>query len=204
MWRRSNEGFREELTRNPARPKFSKPWIMTLPRDTFLALRSVLFVFLIPGTVAGYLPIQILQSTFEKTAPKLAVSSALAGCIVLLGASVLLRCVWDFFSIGRGTLAPFDPPRRLVVSGLYRVTRNPMYNGVLAVVAGEAWLFGSRSLWIYAAAVFAMFHVMVIAYEEPTLDSSFGESFRIYKRAVPRWGFTTHPFPPSGTESVRR
>lgn len=171
---------------------------MTFRHDTFLAFRSVLFVFLIPGMVAGYLPIRIVQSTVHKTAPRVSMSTALAAGLVLFGASVLLRCVWDFFSVGRGTLAPFDPPRRLVISGLYRITRNPMYNGVLAVLVGEAWLFASRSLWMYAAIVFAMFHVMVVAYEEPTLEASFGESFRAYKRAVPRWGFTTDPFPASG------
>jgi len=105
--------------------------------------------------------------------------------------------VWDFFGAGRGTLAPFDPPRHLVVSGLYRFTRNPMYNGVALLLIGEAWLFQSLALWKYAALVFVMFNVMVMAYEEPTLESQFGESFRIYKRAVPRWGFTTRAFPES-------
>ena len=126
--------------------------------------------------------------------------STLAVCLIGIGTSVLLRCVWDFFAAGRGTLAPFDPPRKLVVSGLYRFTRNPMYNGVVCVLIGEAWLFHDGSLWKYTAMVFGMFHLMVTVYEEPTLESQFGEGFRTYKRAVPRWGFTTRPFALRGSK----
>lgn len=162
-----------------------------------LAFRSILFVFLIPGTVTGYIPFLILQSSVNPLRPRASIGSGLAVGLIVLGASVLLRCVWDFFAAGRGTLAPFDPPRHLVVSGLYRFTRNPMYNGVMLVLVGEGWLFQSPALWKYAALVFVMFNVMVIVYEEPTLESQFGESFRVYKRAVPRWGFTTHSFPDS-------
>jgi len=162
--------------------------------QAFLAFRSILFVFLIPGTVAGYLPFLILKSSAGDNRPNVSLGSSLAVCLIALGGFVLLRCVWDFFAAGRGTLAPFDPPRLLVVRGLYRFTRNPMYNGVASVLVGEAWLFHSTSLWKYAALVFVMFHLFVIVYEEPTLESQFGESFRTYKRAVPRWGFTMRPF----------
>ena len=163
-------------------------------REAFLAFRSILFVFLIPGSVAGYIPFLILQSSTASIHPRPSIGSSLAACLILLGASVLLRCVWDFFAAGRGTLAPFDPPRKLVVRGLYRFTRNPMYNGVVSVLIGEAWLFHSAALWKYAAVVFILFHLTVMVYEEPTLESTFGDSFRIYKRRVPRWGFTIRPF----------
>jgi len=159
-----------------------------------LAFRSILFVFLIPGTVAGYIPFLILQSSVNQFRPGMSISGSLAAGLIVLGASVLLRCVWDFFTAGRGTLAPFDPPRYLVVRGLYRFTRNPMYNGVMLLLMGEAWLFRSIALWKYAALVFVLFNAMVMAYEEPTLESQFGESFRMYKRAVPRWGFASRPF----------
>jgi len=151
-------------------------------------------VVLIPGTVAGYIPMLILQSSGRELPGEFSIADVLAACLIVLGAAVLFRCVWDFFSAGRGTLAPFDPPRMLVVRGLYRFTRNPMYNGVLLVLIGEAWVFRSTTLWKYAALIFVMFHVTVIAYEEPTLESQFGASFRTYKRAVPRWGFTARPF----------
>jgi protein-S-isoprenylcysteine O-methyltransferase Ste14 len=161
---------------------------------TFLALRSLLFVFLIPGVVAGYIPLRILQSSTRRFVPALSVSSVLAGCLIGVGAAVLLRCVWDFFAAGRGTLAPIDPPQLLVVRGLYRFTRNPMYNGVLAVILGEAWLFHSTALLRYAALMFIIFHLTVVIYEERTLASRFGESYRAYRRAVPRWGFTVRSF----------
>jgi protein-S-isoprenylcysteine O-methyltransferase Ste14 len=174
---------------------------MTSRFRPFLAFRSILFVFLIPGTVAGYIPFLILQSSADDIRPRGPIGSGVAACLMVLGASVLLRCVWDFFAAGQGTLAPFDPPRKLVVRGLYRFTRNPMYNGVVCLLIGEAWLFHSSSLWKYAALVFVMFHVVVTVYEEPTLESQFGESFRRYKRAVPRWGFTMRAFRVSG-ESI--
>jgi protein-S-isoprenylcysteine O-methyltransferase Ste14 len=155
---------------------------------TFLALRSLLFVFLIPGVVAGYIPLRILQASPRRIVPGLSVSSVLAGCLIGLGAVVLLRCVWDFFAAGRGTLAPIDPPRLLVVQGLYRFTRNPMYNGVLAVILGEAWLFHSTALLRYAALMFLIFHLTVVLYEEPALASRFGELSRLSSRG-PALGF---------------
>jgi protein-S-isoprenylcysteine O-methyltransferase Ste14 len=164
----------------------------------FLALRSLAVVVLFPGTVAGYVPVRILAATSHLVRPELSAVTLLAACLALCGASVLLRCVWDFFAEGKGTLAPFDPPRRLVVGGLYRFTRNPMYNGVLAVLAGEASLFRSMALLKYATLVFVLFHVFVVGYEEPALESQFGESYRNYRRMVPRWGFTLRPF--TGTD----
>jgi protein-S-isoprenylcysteine O-methyltransferase Ste14 len=163
----------------------------------FLAVRSVFFVILIPGTVVGYIPIQILRNSGQAIIPAWSASSLPAWGLFLAGVSVLLRCVWDFFSAGRGTLAPFDPPRLLVVRGLYRYTRNPMYNGVLAAIAGEAWLYRSIALVQYVAMMFVLFHLVVAIYEEPALDAQFGESYRAYRRAVPRWGFTRRAFPTS-------
>jgi protein-S-isoprenylcysteine O-methyltransferase Ste14 len=160
----------------------------------FLAVRSLLFVVLIPGTVVGYIPTMILRNSGQPLIPAWSVHSLPALGVFLAGVSVLLRCVWDFFSAGRGTLAPFDPPRLLVVRGLYRYTRNPMYNGVLAALLGEAWLYHSVALFEYAAMMFVLFHVVVLIYEEPILEAQFGGSYRTYRRAVPRWGFTIRPY----------
>ena len=159
-----------------------------------LALRAIFFVLLLPGTVAGYVPFLILSAADPVRVPEPSLSSAGASILAIAGAAVLLRCVWDFFARGRGTLAPIDPPRVLVVSGLYRFTRNPMYNGVLALIVGEAWLFASMALLQYALLVFVLFHLFVVVYEEPVLTSQFGDAYRAYRRAVPRWGFTTRPF----------
>ena len=159
-----------------------------------LALRALFFVLLLPGTVAGYIPFSILRAANRLRVPDLGLASVGAALLATIGALVLLRCVWDFFATGKGTLAPIDPPRFLVVRGLYRFTRNPMYNGVIALILGEAWLFRSVSLVTYALVVLVFFHLFVVLYEEPILESQFAEAYRVYRRAVPRWGFTTRPF----------
>jgi protein-S-isoprenylcysteine O-methyltransferase Ste14 len=110
---------------------------------------------------------------------------ALAPCG--LGAAILLKCAWDFAVVGLGTPAPIDPPKSLVVSGLYRFVRNPMYVGVALVLFSEALLFSSPRLLDYALLVGTGFFLFVIAYEEPTLRKKFGASYQTYCRAVPRW-----------------
>lgn len=160
----------------------------------FLALRALFFVLLLPGTVAGYIPFSILRAGDLLRVPDLGLASVCAAVLAVTGALVLLRCVWDFFAAGKGTLAPIDPPRFLVVRGPYRFTRNPMYNGVIALILGQAWLFRSIGLAEYALLVFVSFHLFVVVYEEPTLESRSGDAYRDYRRAVPRWGFTIRPF----------
>ena len=145
---------------------------------------------LIPGTVAVYIPSRILGGFDRHHVVRPPFEAAAAATLIAIGALVLLRCVWDFFAFGRGTLAPIDPPRQLVVRGLYRYTRNPMYNAVLTMLLGQAWLFHSFALLQYAALMLVIFHTVVIAYEEPALDMQFGESYRAYRAAVPRWGAT--------------
>jgi len=160
----------------------------------FLAIRALFFVALLPGLVAGYVPYRILLGAGSLHRPGFRITSVVASVLLLSGAVVLLRCVWDFFARGKGTLAPVDPPRHLVVSGLYRYTRNPMYNGVLAVLLGEAWLFGSATILWYAMGVLLAFHLFVVLYEEPALEARFHESYLSYRLSVPRWGFTVHPY----------
>jgi protein-S-isoprenylcysteine O-methyltransferase Ste14 len=109
-----------------------------------LALRAIVFVFLIPGPVAVYVPLWLLQWSGRFHLPARTFDSLGGGVLVLVGSAILLTCVWEFFASGQGTLAPIDPPRQLVVTGLYRFTRNPMYNGVLAMLLGEAWLFNTH------------------------------------------------------------
>ena len=159
-----------------------------------VALKALLFVVLLPGVVAVYVPWHIMHASHSFGVPPRNVSTIAAALVVAIGAVVLLRCVWDFLAAGHGTLAPVDPPRRLVVRGLYRYTRNPMYNGVLAMILGQAWLFRSPALVAYALGVFAINHLFVVLYEERTLASRFGDAYLAYRRAVPRWGFTRRPY----------
>ncbi len=160
---------------------------MTEARDLrSIALRSLLFTFLLPGTIGGYLPWWILRATGATLGGALA--WRWLGLVPLsVGLAIYVWCVADFALAGRGTPAPIDPPKELVVRGLYRVTRNPMYVGVLSVITGESWLFGSVPLAFYTVSVFAGFHCFVLGYEEPALRRSFGEAYQRYCAAVPRW-----------------
>jgi protein-S-isoprenylcysteine O-methyltransferase Ste14 len=166
-----------------------------------LALRALFFVVLLPGTVAVYVPLRILHASDRLYLPALSIASLAAASLILFGSVVLLTCVWAFFASGQGTLAPIDPPRRLVVVGLYRFTRNPMYNGVLAILLGEAWFFRSLAVLEYAAGFLVAAHLFVVLYEERALSSRFGESFRNYRSAVPRWGLTLRAFTASSAGS---
>lgn len=98
--------------------------------------------------------------------------------------------------MGRGTLSPVDPPRELVIRGLYRYVRNPMYVGVSLIVLGEAALTRSRALLLYWAVFFAAVNVFVIGYEEPNLRRRFGESYERYTQRVGRWIPRRRPGPP--------
>ena len=121
-----------------------------------------------------------------------------AGSVILLivGGLVMGKCVWDFAWTGRGTPAPFDPPRRLVVTGLYRFVRNPMYCGMGLVLLGEALLWPqiARPLLILFATLWALVTGFIMVYEEPTLRSSFGEDYLEYCRHVRRWIPRLTPF----------
>ena len=148
-----------------------------------LWMRALFFFLLLPGNVAYLVPIWIGATT--GTPPGVLRWPGLA--LQIAGSAVLLWCVRDFAVRGRGTLAPVDPPTELVAEGLYRWVRNPMYVGVLTTLGGHALWFGSRALLLYAALVFAAFHLFVTLYEEPHLAQRFGESYLRYRASVPRW-----------------
>jgi protein-S-isoprenylcysteine O-methyltransferase Ste14 len=104
-----------------------------------------------------------------------------------VGIFLLLWCVRDFYVAGRGSLAPWAPPERLVIVGLYRYSRNPMYIAVLTILCGWALVFESRTLWIYAAAVAVGFQIRVVFGEEPWLARTHGAEWTAYRARVPRW-----------------
>ena len=159
-----------------------------------LLLKVLLFIVLVPGTVVLYIPYLLLGGPASFPAVPVGLYAVAAYVIGALGAAVLLICVWGFARHGQGTPAQTDPPRCLVVQGLYRFNRNPMYQGVLLVLLSEAWLFHSWKLVTYAACVFLIFHLFVILYEEPTLGKRFGQEYRAYCAAVPRWGIAFTPY----------
>jgi protein-S-isoprenylcysteine O-methyltransferase Ste14 len=142
-----------------------------------------LFAFLVlPVVAAGVIPWILLASEDGRGA-----GWGPGAAVMLIGLVVLLWCVRDFYVRGKGTLAPWDPPKQLVVVGLYRLSRNPMYIGVLLLVLGWSLRFASPSIAVYALVLAVGFHLRVVIYEEPTLDRLFGEDWRRYRAAVPRW-----------------
>ena len=148
-----------------------------------LALKNLLFTVLVPGTVAGYLPWLVTRGEpFSWGA-----WTALALLLFAAGGAIYFWCLWDFASFGRGTPAPIDAPKKLVVRGLYHYTRNPMYLGVLTVILGWAVLLQAPGLLIYGACVGTCFQLFVVFYEEPQLLRTFGESYREYQARVGRW-----------------
>lgn len=112
---------------------------------------------------------------------------------IAVGGGLLATCIWEFARSGRGTLAPVDPPRELVVRGLYRYVRNPMYLSVTVIVLGEFLLTGSRALLVYWVVWFVAVNLFVIGYEEPTLRRRFGASYERYTQEVGRWLPGRHP-----------
>jgi len=151
-----------------------------------LWLRTALFTLLVPGTELVLVPLVVVLLGLG---PRLELGPArYSGLVPLLaGLAVILRCFADFVRRGRGTPAPYDPPRELVVAGLYRHARNPQYVGVVLVVLGEALLTGMVVLFGYAALMAVGYYLFVRYYEEPTLTRLFGEPYARYRQAVPRW-----------------
>lgn len=148
------------------------------------ALRSLLFLILAPGMVAGYIPLALLRRGSQI---ETGFFSYLAFLLWLIGSIIILWSFWNFLVQGRGTPAPIDPPKELVATGFYRYVRNPMYVGVLAMILGHFLWFGYWNLLIYAIVVFLAFNTFVTYYEEPTLKRQFGAAYEDYQRRVPRW-----------------
>ncbi len=150
-------------------------------------IKSLIFTIVVPGTVTILVPGLLLSSTAGSERFNIGIFRYLGVVPILLGASIYLWCAWDFTFAGKGTPAPIDPPKELVARGLYRYVRNPMYVGVGSVLFGEALLFQSLALVAYLGAVLLMFSLFVVFYEEPALTRKFGDSYRRYREAVPRW-----------------
>jgi protein-S-isoprenylcysteine O-methyltransferase Ste14 len=150
-------------------------------------LGSAAFFALAPGVVAGAVPYWISRWQVGPDLPGQPASGALGAVLIAAGLVPLVESFARFALQGLGTPAPVFATRHLVVTGFYRHVRNPMYVGVLAVIVGQALLFGNLWLLAYAAPVWLAFHLFVIGYEEPTLLRTFGAEFAAYRDHVPRW-----------------
>ena len=149
------------------------------------AWRHALAIAVLPGTVALVVPAVILAAG---DGAEIRFGPGLLGLVpIAAGFALWAWTVRLLARIGQGTLAPWDPTRRLVVEGPYRHVRNPMITGVIAVLLGEAALFESPALLVWAAVFFPLNWAFFVLVEEPGLERRFGDEYRDYKRAVPRW-----------------
>ncbi|MGH8204669.1 MAG: methyltransferase family protein [Steroidobacteraceae bacterium] len=148
---------------------------------------SLLFFFVAPVTVAGYVPWLFTRWQVKPPLFDGAASRWVGAFFVACGAAMVVECFARFATKGIGTPAPLAPTRHLVISGLYRHVRNPMYVGVVLAILGQALWFGSFTLLKYAALVWAGFFLFVLAYEEPALRRQFGAEYEDYRAQVPPW-----------------
>jgi protein-S-isoprenylcysteine O-methyltransferase Ste14 len=148
-------------------------------------LKTFIFTLIVPATLVVYLPYWLLAA---RTGPPPLGGVRYLGLLpMLVGFGIYLWCAWDFAVAGRGTPLPLDPPKELVVRGLYRYVRNPMYLGVFSVLLGEALFFASGALVWLAVAGGVCVNLFVLCYEEPTLRHKFGAAYERYCARVPRW-----------------
>ena len=153
----------------------------------FVFLRATIYGILFIGLLLIYLPARLL-SWFGFTRPATFEFQQIIGMLIgTLGAAIAAWCILTFVTIGKGTPAPFDPPRNLVIQGPYRFVRNPMYIGAGLALLGVAIFYGSWP-WLGYIAVFSFaLHLFVLLYEEPTLRRTFGEDYEVYCRQIRRW-----------------
>ncbi|RYE82123.1 MAG: isoprenylcysteine carboxylmethyltransferase family protein [Hyphomicrobiales bacterium] len=149
-------------------------------------LGSVLFFLVAPGVVAGFIP-WALSGGYSQPTIQSPLGIAASAVMIGGGLSFLVHAFARFALDGLGTPAPIAPTKKLVVSGAYRYVRNPMYLAVLSIISGQALLFASGAIAVYCALIAASVIAFVAFYEEPTLSSSYGAEYELYRANVPGW-----------------
>ena len=161
-------------------------------------LGSALFFVVAPLTLAGLVPWSITLWELRPPFFGLGLTRVTGVLLILAGVPGLVDSFARFALQGLGTPAPIAPTRHLVVTGLYRYVRNPIYVAVVAIVLGQAVSFGDWRLIAYGALLWLGFHLFVVAYEEPTLEQTFGGDYEAFRASVPRWIPRLTPWRPSG------
>ena len=159
----------------------------TAVQRTIAVLGSAVFFVVAPCTLAGLVPWSITGWQLRPPFLGLELTRGIGAIMILAGVPGLVDAFARFALQGLGTPAPIAPPRNLVVTGLYRYVRNPIYVAVVAIILGQAVLMGDWRLIVYGALWWLVFHVAVVAYEEPTLEQTFGKEYEAFRAAVPRW-----------------
>jgi len=153
----------------------------------FIWMRALTYASLFTAVVFVFAPAWVLGQAGISGPGSIGPFQIVGAALVLIGAATALLCVLAFARFGRGTPAPFDPPRRLVTRGPYRVVRNPMYLGAGFALVGAAAFYGSIAVLAYTGFLLLASHVFIVAYEEPTLRRTFGNEYVEYTRRVRRW-----------------
>jgi protein-S-isoprenylcysteine O-methyltransferase Ste14 len=156
-------------------------------RKARAAIGSLVFLVLAPGVVAGLIPWWVTGWRLREPLPYWLPLRVGGSILLAVGVAALLHAFWRFVVEGLGTPAPVAPTERLVVGGLYRYVRNPMYLAVAATIVGQALALGQPILLLYAVVFAVAVAAFVQWYEEPTLRRQFGEQYDAYQRAVPAW-----------------
>ena len=156
-------------------------------RKVLAIVGSTFFLVIAPGFVAGLVPWWISRWRLETSFLGMPLLRFAGGMLVTLGVIGLVDSFVRFAVQGVGTPAPVFPTRHLVVTGLYRYVRNPMYLAVLSTILGQGLIFGNLTLLEYSGMVWLVFHLFVVVYEEPTLRASFGSEYELFCTEVPRW-----------------
>ena len=153
----------------------------------FVLVRALTYSTLFIAFVLVFVPARLLERAGIARPPEWGLVEVLGFATTTAGAVLILWCILTFVFVGRGTPAPFDPPRRLVVRGPYRFVRNPMYLGACLALAGAALAYRSVAILGYLVLFVLVLHAFVVSYEEPTLARMFGADYEAYRSAVRRW-----------------
>jgi protein-S-isoprenylcysteine O-methyltransferase Ste14 len=152
-----------------------------------MAIKTLLWSFFVPGAITVLVPYLLLSSQFDSFRFNISGFRFFGLIPILIGVMIYIWCAWYFTFIGKGTPAPFDPPKELVIKGPYQYVRNPMYVFVALTLIGEAIFFQTTILVLFAVLAVIIFHLWVVLYEEPTLKQRFGWAYERYCESVRRW-----------------
>lgn len=150
-------------------------------------------ILILPFTVTCIVPFIIYEPS-QQMLPASLYFKVLGAIVILCGLCLFIYTVFLFKKVGKGTIAPWSPKKKLVINGPYRYCRNPMISGVLFILIGEAILLSSTSILIWSAIFFVVNTIYFLISEEPALLAQFGEDYKRYKSHVPRWLPRTKPF----------
>ncbi|MGA9397370.1 MAG: isoprenylcysteine carboxylmethyltransferase family protein [Anaerolineaceae bacterium] len=152
-----------------------------------MIILSILAVMLVPLIAFVLLPYLFITLDLAQIPTRLGFQEILAGVLIVAGLVLVAWVIFAHAKYGKGTPAPFNPPKNFVAGGAYRHSRNPMYVGALTILTGESLFFRSPGLLVFAVLLFIMFAVYIHIEEEPRLVQRFGDSYKTYMKTVPRW-----------------